>query len=118
MLLQQFQVQVFKNHGLNIWRTLGGNRVALERDVGWSEDAGLGVVDAQALDVGQVANAAGNRDVDVVLDTTGLGAVPHAQIGVPLVGAEWNKDDLCAALDRDPRDFGKLDVVANLNRNL
>src|SRR5262249_40184263 len=60
MLLEQFQVKVFKYHRLDVGRALGGDGVARERDVRWREDARLRVMNAQALDVGQVADAAGD----------------------------------------------------------
>ncbi len=75
-------------------------------------------MNVRVFDEGQVARAAGNRDVHVVLDTSGLGTMPDTQIAVPRVRIERHEDDLRPLLSSDPRRFWKLDVVADLDRDL
>ena len=72
MLLEQLQVEILENERLDIGRAFGSDRVALERNVRGGEDSRLGVVDAEAFDVGQIADAAGNGDIDVILNAAGL----------------------------------------------
>src|SRR4029077_675842 len=88
-----------------------------ERNVGRREDARLSVVNAQALDVRQIADAAGDGDVNVIFDAASLGAIAHPQIRVALVGAERHEYDLCAALYSNSRHFGEFNVVTHLDRD-
>ena len=97
---------MFGEHSAAMASRLNGN-------VRRREDARLGVMNAEAFDVGQVADAAGDGDVDVVLDAAGLGTVADAQVGVALIGAERHEDDLGPALDGDARHLRKFDVVAD-----
>ena len=54
------------------------------------------VVDEEVVDLGQVADVAAQDDVDDVLDRAGVGAVADAQVGLALVGAEGDEQDLRA----------------------
>src|SRR5437867_3043185 len=118
MLLEQLQIEILERHRLDVRRTFGSYRVALEGDVRGREDRRLCVVEAKTFDVRQIADAARDGDVDVILDAPRLCTIAHAQIGVTFIGAEWHEDNLGAALDGDASEFRKLDVVANLNCNL
>ena len=53
------------------------------------------------------------HDVALVLDRPRLAAVAHAQIALPLVGAERHEQDQRALVDQMAGQFGKLGVVAD-----
>jgi hypothetical protein len=115
---EQLEVDVLDDDRLDVRRALGRHRVAAERDVRRREDARLRVLHVHVVDVGQVAHVARERDEHVVLDAARLRAVPHAQVPVPLVGAEGHEEDLGPLLGRQPAQLRELDVVADLDRHL
>ena len=111
------EVQVVDDHRFDVRIAFGGDGIAGELDVGRREDPRLGVVDVGVLDERQVARAAGDRHVQMVLDAAGLGAMPDAQVAVSRVGVERHEDDLRPLLRGDAGQLGELDVVADLNRD-
>ena len=60
-------------------------------------------MDVGVLDEWQVARAAGDHGVDVVLDAARLGARANAQVAVAVVGVERNEQDLGALRRGDAR---------------
>ena len=111
------EIQIVNDDGFDIRIAFGSHRVAGELDVGRRKNSRLGVMDVGVFDKRQIARAAGDRHVQVVLDTPGLGAMPNPQVAVPGIGIERHKDDLRSLLRGDSSQFGKLDVVADLNRD-
>src|SRR5262249_50425528 len=63
-------------------------------------------------------DAARDGDIDMVLDTACLGAIADAKVGVPLVRAKRDKNDLSAAFNRETRHLREFDVIADLDCNL
>ncbi len=117
MAAQLFEVEVVDDHRFDVRIAFGGHGIASKLGVRGRKDSRLGVVNVGVLDERQIAGAAGDRHVQDGSRCSVLGAVANPQIAVSRVGVERHKDNLRALLGGDPRQFGELDVVANLNRD-
>ena len=118
MLLEQFQVEVFEDHHFDVGRAFGSDGIPLEGNIGRREHGGLRVVQSHGRHVGQIADAPGNGDIDVVFDAPRLGAIAHPQVGVPFVRAKRHEDDLRALLGGDARQLREFNVITNLDGDL
>src|SRR5205085_28627 len=102
---------------LNIRSTFSRNRIPFEWYIRRRENTRLSVMKTQALHIRKIADAAGDRHVDMIFDATRLSAITDAQIRIPFVRTERHKHNLRAPLNRDARNLRELNVIANLNRD-
>ncbi len=72
-------------------------------------------MNVEILHGGKITHATGDDDKDVVLHTAGLCAIPDSKVRISFISTEWDEDDLSAALDGNPAQLWKFNIVTYLN---
>ena len=113
MFVEQVQIYVGDHQLLLVDGALRRDPVPGEEVIRRCQDRGLTVVGGHAGHEGQIAHGASHRDVDLVLNRAGLGAIADAAEAFAAVRAGRNEQNLGAGLGHHPGHLGELHVVTD-----
>ena len=99
---EQLDIDVMHHDGLDVRMTLRPDAITAETEVHRREDTRLRVVDIRVVHKGEITEATGGNDVDVIFDAARLSTIADAEIAMTLIGIERTKNDLSAVFGRDP----------------